>query len=418
LLEQYLADLEARFVLLSEDQLTQNEVALTKVAEVIEGYRAYRSARAAGTRARLPEWNEAYQAERILNQLLTKSEAKAALARQLGILETVDPNAHSILSAQWEKVKDDSTMADEQTHELLAGALRATQWKNTQQWIIRRLAIRYASRLRAAFLIALGIGILLVLADAIYVPTMRSAALSGLGFAAAAGLMGAAFSAMVRQGQVLVLDNIEEANAATSKQIIALRLGVGCAAAIIVYFFFESGLVAGALFPDLEQIGFGRVIPLGTELDELRAAAQTLNQSAGTLMTAIATALDSVEAATALVATNPDLAGQLIEIKTTGAGAGAADASESAKVLAASLEGAATTLTQADVLLAEMTKSWELRHLPLGSLSPNADLSKLVVWCFAAGFTQTLVPSLLARVTLPEETRAAQASGGSTPQAR
>jgi len=44
---------------------------------------------------------------------------------------------------------------------------------------------------------------------------------------------------------------------------------------------------------------------------------------------------------------------------------------------------------------------WDLDSRPLGSVAPNADLSKLVVWCFAAGFTQSLVPSLLARVAPP-----------------
>jgi hypothetical protein len=41
---------------------------------------------------------------------------------------------------------------------------------------------------------------------------------------------------------------------------------------------------------------------------------------------------------------------------------------------------------------------------PLGRLAPNPDLSKLVVWCFAAGFTQTLVPSMLAKVAPQDST--------------
>ena len=92
-------------------------------------------------------------------------------------------------------------------------------------------------------------GLILVVLDAHCGPPMHSAALSGLGFAAAAGLLGASFSAMIDQGRLAELDNIEEARAATSPQMIALRLGVGVAAALIVYFFFESGLVEGALFP-------------------------------------------------------------------------------------------------------------------------------------------------------------------------
>jgi hypothetical protein len=56
---------------------------------------------------------------------------------------------------------------------------------------------------------------------------------------------------------------------------------------------------------------------------------------------------------------------------------------------------AMTQLSDSVSGLNERSAVWSL---PLGSLAPNADLSKLVVWCFAAGFVQTLVPSLLATV--------------------
>jgi hypothetical protein len=51
-----------------------------------------------------------------------------------------------------------------------------------------------------------------------------------------------------------------------------------------------------------------------------------------------------------------------------------------------------------------LREGWSHAALPLGALAPNADLSKLVVWCFAAGFTQTLVPSMLAKISPKEKT--------------
>jgi hypothetical protein len=202
---------------------------------------------------------------------------------------------------------------------------------------------------------------------------MRHASLSGIGFAAAAGLLGASFSAMVGQGQVVALDNIEEARAATSRQMIALRLGVGVAAALILYFFFEAGLVDGALFPDLAQIGFGRVQPLGAEGGAIRAMVTTLAESGEVLTADITSASAAIDA-----------------VKAAGGTIDPASAEKLEAVMAAM-----TQLSDSVSGLNERSAVWSLPH---GSLAPNADLSTLVVWCFAAGFVQTLVPSLLATV--------------------
>jgi hypothetical protein len=65
----------------------------------------------------------------------------------------------------------------------------------------------------------------------------------------------------------------------------------------------------------------------------------------------------------------------------------------------AEVTGTVEALTAVRTELAELRTEFGKGNQPLGSLAPNADLSKLVVWCFAAGFMQTLVPSLLATVT-------------------
>jgi hypothetical protein len=398
MLEQHLAGLEARYIVACDEAAASDKQALGVVGEIIERYRAYRKAKAEGRPGSLPDWNEAFLTEQLLNGLLPPDKAKSELATQLVALKVVDQAAHAELQREWDGLKN-AEDADKRVGGILVSATRATQWKNTQRWIIRTLGTQYAVRLRNAFLCALVFGLILIVADAHFGPQMRTAALSGLGFAAAAGLLGASFSAMVNQGQLSELENIEEARAATSPQMIALRLGVGVAAALIVYFFFESGLVEGALFPDLQQIGFGKVTPLGNDLDPLRANAQALDQTTDELVRTLLAANERI--ASLLDAIPPPGPGvdmvKLENLSDLATPASLAVGDQS--VLSDKLRLTGVELTNVREELVALRDQWSQSGRPLGALTPNPDLSKLVVWCFAAGFTQTLVPSMLAKIT-------------------
>jgi hypothetical protein len=407
MLEQYLAEIEARYVRLSAASQPGDQPILAEAGKVVDAYRAYRAGRTDGTPRPLPDWNEAFLADQLLTGLLRGEEARAELAAKLSALKGADPATYDHLSEEWDAVKGDPARADAAVPGLAVGALRATQWKNTQRWIVRTLGTRYAARLRNAFLLALALGFALVLVDARLGPEMHSASLSGLGFAIAAGLLGASFSAMVGQQRVFALDNIEEARAATSTQMLALRLGVGVAAAMIVYFFFESGLVDGALFPDLAQIGFERVTPLVAGDEALRANAQAVERSAQETLAALDLARDRIGELLATMSPGEAGAGKAEEILAAASQTMPDSASVLARVgLAEKLQTTTADLAGTRSALEHIQSQWSSGNPALGNLAPNADLSKLVVWCFAAGFTQTLVPSLLARVTPPPEKQA------------
>jgi hypothetical protein len=404
MLEQYLSELEARHVRLSAAARPEDKPMLDEAGKVVEAYRAYRTGRSDGNPRPLPDWNEAFLADQLLVGLLRGEEARAELAIKLAALKGVDAAAHERLRAEWDEVKGDATRAEAAIPGLLAGALRTTQWKNTQRWIVRTLGTRYAARLRNAFLLALALGLGLVLWDTVLGRNMHSAALSGLGFAIAAGLLGASFSAMASQNRVFEFDNIEEARAATSTPMLALRLGVGVAAAIIVYFFFESGLVDGALFPDLAQIGFERITPLVTGDDALRANAQAVERSAQETLAALDLARERIGQLVAAMAPDADTPGKAEEIRAAASLATPDPARVQATVgLQEKLQTTTAEIAGTRSALENIQSQWSSGNPALGNLAPNADLSKLVVWCFAAGFTQTLVPSLLARVTPPPE---------------
>jgi hypothetical protein len=406
MLEQYLAGLEGRYATLRARADAAQTSMLDEAGKVIERYREFRATKSSANPEPLPEWNEAFLADQLLTQLLAPEEARAELAAQLAALKTIDAGAHTALSIEWEGIKnaDDQTKADKRVSALLVSAMRAAQWKNTQRWIIRILGTQYAARLRNAFLVALLFGLLLVVFDAYLGPKFRNAAVSGLGFAAAAGLLGASFSAMVGQSRISELDNIEEARAATSRQMIALRLGVGVAAAIILYFFFESGLVEGALFPDLQQIGFGWVVPIGSDDTALRTSAQTLDIRANALIDSISSVQGKIDALTAAMkeASSP-AANAAAEVTKAGLGEGAKVLTDpSIVLLQEKLQETQAELKLVNAGIEALQEDWVQGGRPLGRLTPNPDLSKLVVWCFAAGFTQTLVPSMLAKVA-PQE---------------
>jgi hypothetical protein len=186
--------------------------------------------------------------------------------------------------------------------------------------------------------------------------------------------------------------------------MLALRLGVGVAAAIIVYFFFESGLVDGALFPDLAQIGFERITPIETADDALRANAQAVERSAQETLAALDLARDRIGQLVAAMAPDAANPGKAEEIRAAASLVTPAPGNVQATVgLQEKLQTTTAEIAGTRSALEHIQGQWSSGNPALGNLAPNADLSKLVVWCFAAGFTQTLVPSLLARVTPPPE---------------
>lgn len=378
MLEQYLSGLEARYIVLAGSATAAQAEALAKVRDVVDRYRAFCATEAKQVPPNpLPDWNEAFMAELVLDQLLPGEAARGELVLQLAALKSLDPSIHEALSAEWTAVNSGGNVpTDDRIRALLVNARQANQWEGTERWIIRSLGLSYATRLGCAFLAALVLGIGLAIAESTVGSSIGKAGVSGLGFAAAAGLLGASFSAMVGQARVFELHNVEEARAATSLQMIWLRLGVGVAAALIIYFFFQSGLVKGVLFPDLQQIGFGRVVPLGDEIAKLRANAQSLEASSSAIMETIKAVNDRIAQVDAFPGAVEQLKDKLQE--TGGALAGISRQ------------------------IGDLQSEWASGNRALGTLAPNPDLSKLVVWCFAAGFTQTLVPSLLAKVT-PQE---------------
>lgn len=269
-------------------------------------------------------WDDAFRCEQLLVHLIPATSVRSEFVVQLDELRGLAPKLHDALAAEWTKTEvpaaeegGQKTLDIGLARSLLLQTMQAVQWRTTQRYLIRKLGVLYASRVVQVF----GISIVIALAFVLWElyggdGEVVGAEFSGFALGLAAGLLGASFSALTRRREITAMDNLEEIRTAIGVPMILLRLGVGVGAAAILYFLFESGLVEGLLFPDLNAIGFGEVAE---------------------------------------------------------------------QAVAGGEEGA---------------------RLGLGRAVPNAELSKLVVWSFLAGFSEMLVPTILARIPQTPESGA------------
>jgi hypothetical protein len=327
-------------------------------------------------------WEEVLRSEILLARLTTADDIPAELARRLERLKALDAPAHGALAAQWAKLEQAAGQQGgaldlPKARAVLAKALEIGQWREAQRYLIRKLGVLYAGRLVTTFLIAIAFGLALVLWE-VYTPRwpLTEARFSGFAIALVAGILGASFSALTRQRDIAGLNNLEEVRTAIGYPMILLRLGVGTGAAAILYFVFESGLIDGMLFPNLNTIGFGPV--------SLASATEAGGETVTLSLEAARASLDTADAAAR------NAAGALERL---------AEAVEGDAVAAQALGSAGEAIEQLAGGLAEVREGLGGSHsAELGRFVPNMDLSKLVVWSFLAGFSEMLVPNILGRV--------------------
>lgn len=82
---------------------------------------------------------------------------------------------------------------------------------------------------------------------------------TALELAITAGLVGASFSILTRQMPGAEEVSMAEMRHMTSLSVFFLRLTIGAIGAVILYFFFEAGVLSGTLLPDLGKVGFVKI---------------------------------------------------------------------------------------------------------------------------------------------------------------
>jgi hypothetical protein len=81
----------------------------------------------------------------------------------------------------------------------------------------------------------------------------------GILIAMSSGFLGATFSMLIQNQERVSKGSLEDLTAASSWHALIVRGSVGLGAAVILYFFFESGLLEGSLWPNLKELGYNSI---------------------------------------------------------------------------------------------------------------------------------------------------------------
>lgn len=325
-------------------------------------------------------WNDAYQAEKLLAHLRPLASLKFEITKQIFSLRKVDAQAQALFQESYDdiltRVQQETVSAEDKAElvsemqNLLERVLNDVHWKYAQRYHNRKIMELYTYH----------ISLVSVLISAVFLYVLFRLAgsedpqlsflkwpFSGLEIALLAGSLGACFSILTGNKISVNGTSIEETLLNTGPPYIALRLGVGSLSAIILYFAFESGVLTSDLLPNLEAIGFSNT-------NEPDSPTKTLE--------------DALEALTDKPGEDAKAAGNfhnLLADETT------------RKQLASALVGAISPAEDSALGMRNGTPTiWRF-------YVPNADLSKLLIWSFAAGFFEKLVPKALQGVTKETE---------------
>ena len=310
-------------------------------------------------------WNTAYEIEKLMARLRLGDTLDLEIARQLDMLQDLVPRSHAVLSDQAaaledlpdpQKGYDDPQVLRRQA--LLERVLDDLHWGYGQRFLKRDRIDRYTGN---ATLWSVLVGLFFIVAlvgTQVFGLSLRP--YSGLELAAMAGLVGSSFSVLTSPAPDPRTNTLDEIRRLTKGRVLAMRLLTGGLGAVILYFFFEAGLIEGLLFPDLERIGFAGV-PSGAGL-----VAQV---------------------------------GAALDVLAGGEGAAPEGLRDLVEALGDETRRGALRDSLAEIMGAD--RNGPIGDAPrrvVGDLVPNSELSKLLVWSFVAGFSEKLVKSVLGRV--------------------
>lgn len=206
-------------------------------------------------------WQKAYTAQQLVAAILPEPYARAELIKNYAEICEKQPGKKIVyethmsdLKAQW-----DNDLA----RAILIRMLNDNQWYNSQKYQIRHMTTKYYIRLIYIFVsIALLFFMTLAFLPAFLVWIQSATTdsprwgFAGFMYMLVAGFVGSSFSMLTSQRQAVRVRSIEAMAVLSGLPMILLRLMVGAGAAAILYFFFEAGLIGGAVFPKLGAIGF------------------------------------------------------------------------------------------------------------------------------------------------------------------
>lgn len=314
-------------------------------------------------------WTQAYRLERLMALIEPSELLPAEIRRRLEeaantnvtIVGNLRTTADAALLRALDTSNDPPTIRPAEVNSLrllLLGILEEIHWTNRRTFYARPLLQKATFRLVFVGIIASVFFLLPYLIFYLWalftdaVPTVYWGILA-FWTALTAGLFGAVFSRLLylqNNGPKISLQELERA---TSYGSITLRGCVGLCGALIVFFFLQSGYVTGALFPDMKQLNLLPPSPTHAKTEAGQKTAKDSGDGDGSVRT---------DVASATIPEEPVQAGQAPP--TPGTAKPASETGNSAQA------------------------GWPL-------VMPSQALALLAIWCFLAGWSERMVPSIL-----------------------
>lgn len=259
MLRLYRTNLEVRLRCIEEASL-QTESQKRTYASVVDILKPGREKVSAESEA---EWDEAYRAERMIEMLLSGVQLRQEIAARLDELAFDNPVEAERFRVQYEAIvkaaPDSNTAADDTVlRSLLLRIMERLHWHAKKRYLSRPIRKQATKNvlwcMLAAFLLAVlpYVAIWLDFRDQPHLPAYWT--LFALYTALVSGLLGAFFSRLLFIQRDWANMSLDEVFLHREFSYSLLRAGVGVCGALVMFFFFKSGLIAGALFPDFSKV--------------------------------------------------------------------------------------------------------------------------------------------------------------------
>jgi hypothetical protein len=274
--------------------------------------------------------------------------------------------------------QESATNTDENAQRsLLARIIDDLQWHYTIEEAKRGLARKLTSATNAIFLGTMGFFCFILVLRAL-LRVFNGPSMPDFVLACAAGLWGASFSMLIGLKGRIQSASFDDMKVMVRGVFLLSRACIGLGAGAILYLLLSSSLVAGQVFPDFTREGLQK----DQLITDLRAAVQ---ERVGA---------DSTATLSKLNAAISDFSSELNNVSATGAGGMAAAVAKPIGKLTKRIEEIKPGI-EADQLAKELFEKLS-KAAEEASLLRVRNAALLLVWCFLAGFSETLVPNLLA----------------------
>ena len=189
-------------------------------------------------------WNRAYEVEQQLVYLYDEASLETEIGRRLIEAESLKKPL-----VDWYREQVDEVSDDGRRRALLLRLINDIQWRYTVKEAARNYTRQITERTGWLFMGAMVVFVTSLLVVILYRHLPQSGAY--LLLASAAGLWGAAFSMLTGLKGRLAASTFDQLKLARSWSMILARVLLGSGAAVVLYLFMRSGLLAGEAFPTL-----------------------------------------------------------------------------------------------------------------------------------------------------------------------